>query len=140
MLLVESAKESALNKRLKRWLPLFVWVFLIFAFSSIPQLSGNDVPIPEGFDKVAHFIEYAVLAVFFYRGLSYDSEKNKWFICIFIVVFGSGIAALDEFYQSYIPGRFSSSMDLLADIAGVGVGALLAVARHIRADKKVEHI
>ena len=116
--------------RIKRWLPFFVWVSLIFGASSIPGVVTESVKLPMDSDKLIHFFEYLVFAVLFYRGLSYDSRKVNWTICFVVILTGGGIAGLDEMYQSYIPGRDSSIFDLIADFTGVVAGSVLAALKH----------
>ncbi len=122
-----------MSTRCKRWLPLFAWVVVIFGLSSIPGMVTDDIRLPSGSDKLIHFVEYAVFAVLFYRGLSYDSGKVRWLLFFVVVTTGGGIAGLDEMYQSYIPGRDSSFFDLLADFAGAAAGSFVAILWRIRA-------
>lgn len=116
---------------IRRWLPLMVWIVMIFALSSIPGLSSDDVKLPTGFDKLVHFIEYAVFALLYYRGLSYGGVRVRWSIVLIVIASGIAVAALDEMYQSYIPRRDSSLYDLVMDSAGIVTGTLAAVLRHI---------
>ena len=116
---------------IRRWLPLIVWIVMIFGLSSIPGFSSDDVSLPTGFDKVVHFIEYAIFALLYYRGLSYGGVRVRWSIVIIVIMSGIAVAALDEMYQSYIPRRDSSFFDLVMDAAGVVFGTFTAVLRHI---------
>jgi VanZ family protein len=120
-----------LSWNIRRWLPLIVWIVMIFALSSIPGLSSDDVKLPTGFDKLVHFIEYAVFALLYYRGLSYGGVRVRWSIVLIVIASGIAVAALDEMYQSYIPRRDSSLYDLVMDSAGIVTGTLAAVLRHI---------
>jgi VanZ family protein len=90
---------------------------LIWFFSGRP---GDDLPLPGGWDKPAHFLEYAVLGYFLGRGLGGKRAVLLGF------VLASGYGALDELHQSFVPGRESSVLDLLADAAGAMSGTLLA--------------
>ncbi|MCK4236670.1 MAG: VanZ family protein [Candidatus Krumholzibacteria bacterium] len=112
--------DQGLKRNLRRWIPLSVWIAVIFGISSIPNASNKDISLPLGFDKVAHFFEYFILTFLFHRGLGYGS-KGKSTIPVYVVVVlgGMGIAALDEFYQSFVPGRDSSFFDVLADVTGI---------------------
>jgi VanZ family protein len=123
---------------IRRWLPLIVWIVMIFTLSSIPGLSSDDVRLPTGFDKLVHFIEYAVFALLYYRGLSYGGVRIRWSIVIIVITSGIAVAALDEMYQSYIPRRDSSLYDLVMDSAGVVVGTLTAMLRHILQIRRVK--
>ena len=125
-----------MSRNVRRWLPLIVWIVMIFALSSIPGFSSDDVKLPTGFDKLVHFIEYAIFALLYYRGLSYGGVKVRWSIVLIVIASGIAVAALDEMYQSYIPRRDSSLYDLVMDSAGVIIGTLAAVLRHIVQIKK----
>lgn len=129
-----------MRRELKRWIPLIVWVVVIFALPNIPTLSGSGPDFPRGFDKVVHFIEYMVLAVLFHRGLS-RSSRREWIFTFCVVVFaGLAIGALDEYTQYFIPDRNMSVIDWLADAAGILVGSSLATVRQARGSSKKESI
>ncbi|UCF05632.1 MAG: VanZ family protein [bacterium] len=127
-----------MKKRIKQWLPLVFWVVLIFGLSSVPRLSSDYPALPTGFDKCAHFFEYTVLAMLFYRGLRYTNQRVWWLLSLSVVLVGVSVAALDELYQSFIPGRDSSIIDLAADGAGVVAGTCVAVFRYGRRIKGTE--
>lgn len=89
---------------------------LIWFFSGRP---GGDLPLPGGWDKPAHFIEYALLGYFLVRGLG---GRRALFLGFLLAV---GYGLLDEVHQSFVPGRDPSALDLLADAAGAMAGSLL---------------
>ncbi|MBN2070946.1 MAG: VanZ family protein [Candidatus Krumholzibacteriota bacterium] len=120
-----------MNSRIRRWFPFFAWIALIFGASSIPGGVTRGVDLPTDADKLIHFFEYLVFAVLFYRGLSYDSGRVNLTITFVVIMTGGGIAGLDEMYQSYIPGRDSSFLDLVADFTGVVAGSIFATAKHV---------
>jgi VanZ family protein len=109
------------NRSLKRWVPLVIWVVLIFSLSSIPSLPVNYPESSFGFDKIAHFTEYLVFAFLFYRALNEGSVKKVRLICFLVIVSALGVAVLDELYQGLV-GRDSSCTDGLADLAGAIAG------------------
>lgn len=119
--------ETARNhlKRIRLWIPLAAWIVFIFGISSIPSLSTEEVGLPRGFDKIAHFIEYFVLALLFRRGLSGTDEKKEAPVVLLILATGLLIGVMDEMYQSLIPGRHSSIFDFSADAAGLLVGTII---------------
>ena len=110
---------------IKQWIPLIFWILLIFGLSSIPNISGEKLKLPSGSDKVVHFIEYMVFALLYYRGLSHDRKVRKSFFVLLVLMTGFALAALDEYYQRYIPGRDSSVYDIMADLIGVLVGSAI---------------
>jgi VanZ family protein len=99
--------------------PIFAYAGLIFALSSQSQLptmpSGN-------FDKVAHFVEFGILAWLLARALmGYDVEARRAFV--YSVALGVLYGASDEIHQMYTPQRAPELADLLADTAGAFAGA-----------------
>jgi len=112
-------------KILKCWFPLLFWVFLIFGLSSIPNISPDRIKLPSGSDKIIHYFEYSILALLFYRGLVYDRWNIGGLIAVGVVIAGAGVALMDEFYQSFVPGRDCSLLDLVADFSGVISGTVI---------------
>jgi VanZ family protein len=73
-------------------------------------------------DKLAHFLEYALFAWLTYRSISNISLTRSPTIAAAISLIALvGFAALDEYYQQYVPGRHSDSMDILSDSIGATV-------------------
>ena len=93
---------------------------LIWFFSGRP---GGDIPLPGGWDKPAHAAEYALLGYFLARGLGGRRTALTGF---FLAV---SYGALDEFHQSFVPGRDPSGLDLIADALGAGAGAWFGAVR-----------
>jgi VanZ family protein len=126
-------------RTLKQWIPFFVWVVLIFVGSSIPRLPGNPFGLPQWSDKVAHFLEYLVLAFLFYRGIR--GGRGRMGIPVWLIVLAAGfvIASIDEFHQQYIPGRDANGWDWTADMAGVAVGALIGMKRYAARARRPEN-
>ncbi len=126
-----------MSRNVKRWMPLIGWVVMIFGLSSVPSLS-TDTEFPRGFDKVAHFFEYAVLVILVHRGLSYETGARGVVTFVIVAATCIGVAGLDELYQSFIPGRDSSIMDIVADTSGIALGTVAAVLMVVRLKKKAE--
>ena len=97
---------------------LFLYLFLILIGSSIP---GKSVPTVFAltWDKLLHVLEYFFLGILGYRAYEH-SYKN---ITIIISMFGIIFGCIDEMWQSFIPGRYSSYYDVIAD----GIGVILGV-------------
>jgi VanZ family protein len=106
---------------LSLWGPAVLWAGLIFFLSSLPDLSSgleNDFL----YRKVAHMVEYAVLAALLWR-----ASRGTWVLrpgLLFFFSFSLAVlyAASDEWHQSFVPGRGPSAVDVLID----GVGAFSA--------------
>jgi VanZ family protein len=125
-------------KILKCWFPFIFWIFLIFGLSSIPNISPEGIKLPSGSDKVIHYFEYSILALLFYRSLVYNRRSIGNLIAVVVVIAGSSVALMDEFYQSFIPGRDSSFFDLVADFSGVITGTVIYyfIRRHMKKRRK----
>lgn len=86
-------------------------------------------------DKLLHFLEYALFAVLIYRSMAdlFKPPRSRyifWASLAIVMLF----AAVDEFYQSYIPGRQSDPIDLAIDIFGA---ALILILLWIRQKKSI---
>lgn len=119
------------------WLPVLLYYGLITFISS---LTADEIPISypfPGFDKIVHFSEYGIFAVFVMRAVSWEkylhhASRLYWVCAVFLI---AGAAGLDEFHQSFVHGRDSSVYDWLADMVGAllffAIGRLL-YKRHMR--------
>ena len=101
-----------------------MWPITLYAviciFSHQPQ--PYIPPIPGlSHDKVLHALVFGLLATALIRVIP---ENKRYFLSVFIIILITSILGIiDEFHQSYIPGRFMEGWDMLAD----GLGATIAV-------------
>ena len=103
---------------LGRWLSVFLWAVVIFALSSIQQITVAEFFIWDfAAKKVAHLTEYAVLYALFLRA----TEKNWVLSFVMTMVY----AASDEIHQSYVPGRTAAVYDLAFDFSGASISAYI---------------
>ena len=108
------------------WLPIVVWVAAIFSVSSVPGPTLEKV----GFsvqDKLAHALVYAVLGFLVFRRQRFQLAWSGWRAALAAVVAAAVVGAVDETYQLFVPGRFSSRADWAADVVGGTVAGLLAL-------------
>ena len=97
------------------------YTILIFIGSSIPGGSVPDV-FRLTWDKLLHVLEYCILGILGFRYLS-NILKQPLFG---IIIIGITIGIIDEIYQGIILGRFTSSIDVIADGIGVISGAFIS--------------
>ena len=98
------------------WGPAVLWAVVLF-FLSEGSPSGFTLPI--GADKVIHGALYLVL------GLALGWARYRGGAAIpasVLILMGLGYGALDEWHQSFVPGRDASMGDAVADGIGVIVG------------------
>jgi len=96
------------------WLPVLGYISLIFFFSSLHQ-----PPDPLKFkhaDKLYHLGEYGMFSLLVGRAFRFSvSPYSKLGAAVMTVAMVMMIAASDEYYQSFVPGRDSSIYDWMAD-------------------------
>lgn len=110
---------------LRRWLPLLLWMLLIFVVSGQPKSAIADFGVWDlVVKKGAHVLAYALLAVLAGRALPRPGYAILWSLAY---------AVSDELHQRLVPGRVGSPVDVLIDGLGIllGVGVLW-LWRHLR--------
>lgn len=94
---------------LPRWLPAVVMMILIFTFSQQP---AERLPHFFNWDffvkKAGHVAGYGLLALSYLHFFNYD-KKRYWLSWLLAFLF----SAMDEFHQSFTPGRNASIYDIL---------------------------
>jgi VanZ family protein len=112
------------NRYLYYWLPVLLWMGLIFVLSSrsnLPSLPNKTIDFT--IKKAGHLTEYGVLTFLLWRAIS--KERGSFAPLPFggAFVFSLLYAASDEFHQTFVPGRGAS----LTDIGFDALGMLLAL-------------
>jgi VanZ family protein len=131
----------------KYWLPLLLWLGVIFLGStdlmSAEHTSRFIVPFlrwlkpdisPETLAsihiivrKCAHLSEYAILALLLFRAAICVTNRKRslsslyvsvWIGCLFVAI-------MDEFHQTFVASRGPSIRDIMIDSAGAIVGLLI---------------
>lgn len=109
--------------RLWQWLPVLLWMGVIFwgsSIGSVPKAGG--VVIDAIVHRSAHVLEFAVLGWLLLRAVSAGRAITRRDIAItLIVVTLYGIS--DELHQRFTPGRSSELSAVLFDAAGGLIGA-----------------
>ncbi len=143
---------------LKYWLPVFIWIGVIFAGStdifSAEQTSRYLVPFLRWLDpqisistiamihfalrKLGHLIEYAVLAAFLWRALRSGTNIRAKMSTLFAGVWVACaiFAVSDELHQSFIASRSASLLDVMIDTSGAVVGLAICVLFAAWANRK----
>jgi len=135
---------------LKYWLPVLLWMGLIFSASSdtksfarssrilAPLLHWLFPHLPEDTvhfivlvaRKGAHLTEYAVLALLLWRAVRQLAKKEarpwSWREARLVLLSVALYAASDEFHQLFVPSREAAVHDVFIDTAG-GAAGLLAL-------------
>ncbi len=147
-----------MQRFLKYWLPLVIWLGVIFVGStnlmSAEYTSRYIVPfllwLKPGMSpktiwiilvvvrKCAHVTEYAILALLLWRALrSFPALRTKTTMSFGAVLLGCALfATSDEFHQTFVKSRTPSVRDVFLDIAGALVGLLIGASFTHRDSKK----
>jgi len=111
------------------YLPVIIWMFLIFYLSSIPGLrSGSSSILVELFlRKSAHLLEYCIFTLLLWRIFYYQlkfSLLKAGLLAIFICFLYS---ISDEFHQIFVQDRVGQLIDVLIDSIGIIFGFLFGI-------------
>ena len=108
------------------WLPVISLAAAIFIQSSFP--SPEMLPRFYLSDKLLHVSAYAVLAALCYRALRRASpmkDRSILPLILMATVMAVFYGASDEWHQSFVSSRTADIFDLLADLIGSGIGAIV---------------
>ncbi len=114
-----------LRKLVSLWLPALLWMGLIFYLSSRPGLKVAEGPADFWTRKPAHVGEYAILFLLFFRALKGSFPWGRREVYLSAGAFSFFYAAFDELHQLFVPLREGKLTDLVFDLLGIVVGALL---------------
>lgn len=108
--------------KFKSLFPPFVWMAIIFIFSSIPnlELSGEFCLYDFFLRKLAHIAEYAILFLLWNHALG---NWKKAFAISFVY------AIFDEIHQNFVPTRDGRVVDVVVDGAGIYIGWFVLILR-----------
>ena len=107
-----------MNRFFKFQFPLFFWIVLVYWLSSIKSIPVVKSPI--SLDKVVHIGVYFIFCWFAHRASFHQFRfpllrlNALLFAIVTTVIYG----ALDEYHQSFVPGRTSDIADVMADTIG----------------------
>jgi len=144
-------------KWLRYWWPALIWAVAISGFSTGAFTTENTghflIPIlrfflphaaPETLDflhhiirKCSHLTEYFILSLLILRGIR-AGEKGmhvRWALVTILII--AGYAALDEYHQSFVPGRTAAVGDVLIDTSG-GIAAQIVASLFVLLGKARE--
>ena len=109
------------------WLPVLLYVTMIIVISAQPYLTP---PLEFRYgDKVCHVLEYFGLGALIARALRATMRLHLPLVAALIALaLGIVVGTGDEYFQSFVPGRQSSALDLLADTIGFAVAQLVYLA------------
>ena len=118
--------KKSTERTLRTWVLVAAYLALIFGVSSIPQSQLSHTYFKVS-DKLAHLAEYAGFGLLLAVALRGTLRRSRrWVLMVAVVLIGAVVGALDEAYQTTVPGRERELLDWVADVAGVLLGVGLA--------------
>ncbi len=120
-----STRSNPLLEAAWYWIPVAVWMGLIFLTSSRSNLPSAPEPLLDVvIKKTLHFSAYGILVFWWWRALSHAGLASRW------AVVGGLLAAVlyaftDEFHQTFVHGRHGQLQDVLIDSAGAALSSVL---------------
>ena len=79
--------------------------------------------------KLAHLTEYGIFSLLAFRGIRRDRTGTSWQWAAAAIAMSAALAAIDEFHQTFVPGRTGVVTDVLIDACGATIAQLLT--RHL---------
>lgn len=114
-----------MNTRSSQYIFIISIVCYFGIISFVSHIPGTQLPSIElrAGDKLAHILEFIPMGVLFSAVLRAKNGRMTMWKRIGVALLGIGIlASLDEFHQSYVPGRYPSIFDIFADLTGAFLG------------------
>ena len=118
-----------MGKFTKYYLPVLVWMTVIFLFSSIPGSDQRGEPTFWFYAerKGAHIFEFFVLTILFGR-VFWSQGIRSTFLYFSSALFALLFAVSDEIHQLFVFGREGKPLDVLIDSAGIILAVIILVA------------
>jgi len=111
---LQSRFISEFRCEMKKWLPVAIWMSIIF-YASVVRVGTS---VSAFWPNVVHFVEYGILGVAFLRaiGLTWNTDFTKAVVYSIAAVTVYGAAM--EVVQSFLPYRSFSVEDMLVNFTG----------------------
>jgi VanZ family protein len=117
--------EMTFRKFVRLWLPVLLWMGVIFLGSSIGNVpKAGGVAVDAIVHRTGHVIEFAILGWLLLRAVGDGRRITRREMAITLIVIAL-YGASDEFHQRFTPGRSSELSAVLFDTAGGLIGAWL---------------
>ncbi len=117
---------SRIARQLVRWVPVLVWMGLIFYLSAQPDLPHHPQGIVDVIiKKTGHMAEYGVLAGLVWWAWPSSGGQRPRRVSVYALMLSALYAISDEVHQFFVPGRTAMWFDVGFDVAGVVLSLLL---------------
>lgn len=107
------------------WGPAALWALVLFLLSELRGVPEPLTPLTVIPSPLIHVLLYTTLGAALAWGRHHGPLRPPHAVLLGI---GYVYGALDEWHQSFVPGRTPSAADWVADMVGVTLGYALATA------------
>jgi VanZ family protein len=113
--------------KLTSWLPVILWMAIIYIFSSFDAAVVSSFDLVEfAIKKIIHLIEYGILWGLIFRALQVQTGRQSartsaWLALLITIIYAAG----DEFHQTFNPTRHGTFRDVIIDTAGAAIAYFL---------------
>ncbi len=104
------------------WITIFICL-VIFYVSGITFPVSTETGVPGISTIVYHMSIFFFFAIFLF--LSFPEGKKNRKVFALLALIAAAYAVLDEFHQSFVPGRVTAVGDFLIDCIGIAFAALI---------------
>ena len=118
-------KKAFWKYQMKYWFPVYLYLMLIFYFSSQSVVPASTV-LTERFNLnpyLQHILMYTGLALTIHRATNHSKKNSKFFVILPTTLYG----ITDELHQYFVPGRTFEFLDIGMDFLGA-IFALILIA------------
>lgn len=109
-----------MRRLLSLWTPVVAYLAFIYLVSAQESVPGAAMFS----DKLLHVVGYAPLALFAMRAFHGGIQAPRTGPTVAAGALVAAWAISDEIHQSFVPGRSSEVLDVVADIAGFALTVL----------------
>ena len=111
---LKKGKNMNLRARIKVWIPVFLYMLLIFYMSS---LEAKELPAVQIDLSPIHILEFFILSYLVFRAISNEKLKTLH-IFILTILISTMYGIIDEMHQLFVPGRYFSIFDIIFNFIG----------------------
>ena len=112
-----------------------LWMGVIYYLSSQPAESYPA--LFWGADKIVHMALFGVLGALLSFTFGLSRDRTSWSGVVIITVIVMLYGTIDEYHQSFVPGRSPGVDDIIADTIGGCMAALIVQGRWLINRKSV---
>ena len=133
---MKQSNNLTIKNFLFSWLPPFIWMIIIFYFSSQPRFGITHKFI---FDfiifKTLHIIEYGILYFLIFRAFHKTTRINLKRKFFYSFIFSFLYAISDEIHQAFVPTREGKIRDMIIDTIGITFSYFLIRIKILKNEK-----